>query len=265
MRRILGICIVCTLFIFTACSTKNGEGKNNKRIKIGVTMSPHGEILNNIKKIFDLDYEVINYINYETLNEDLLLGKIDANFFQTRDYLDNFNKNSDTKLVELALVHIEPLIIYSNEYRSIENVRQGDVVYIPNDTVNRSRALELLQDAGLIKISLDLNQENYIVVENNKDLVINEVVSVLLPSFYEQSDLIIMNTNIALESGIFPYVAGIFYEKTFTEDDGKVNVFVTTESMKTSVELKQVAQGLNSYETFKFINEKYRGFVKPIF
>lgn len=267
MKRILSICI-CSLFVllvFISCSLNVGEVSNAEKIKIGVTTSPHGEILDNVKKVFNLDFEIVNYIDYETLNNDLVSGKIQSNFFQTRDYMENFNLQSDMKLVELAGVHVEPLVIYSSRYRSIENVEEGDIVYIPGDDVNRNRALELLQDTGLIKISRDLNEGRYTIIENYKNLVINEVVSSYLPHFYTEADMVIMNTNIALESDIFPHISGIFYEKSFLEDEGKVNVLATTESMRTSIELKKIAHVLNSYETFKFINEKYRGFVKPVF
>lgn len=267
MKRILNICIcsLFALFVLVSCSIFDKSVESTEKIKIGVTASPHGEILNNIKKIFNLDFEIINYIDYETLNDDLVSGKIQSNFFQTRDYMENFNLQSNIKLVELAGVHIEPLVIYSSKYKSIENIEEGDIIYIPDDNVNRNRALELLQDTELIKISRDLSDGKYTIIENYKNLVINEVSSSSLSYFFNEADAVIMNTNRALEAGIFPHIWGIFYEKSFLEDEGNVNVFATTESMRTSIKLKQIAQILNSYETFKFINEKYKGFVKPVF
>lgn len=267
MKKILNscICILFTLFVLISCSFGVEESKSGEKIRIGVTASPHGEILNNVKKIFNLDFEVVNYIDYESLNNDLISGKIQGNFFQTRDYMDNFNLKSNVKLVEVTGVHVEPLVIYSSKYRSIENVDEGDSVYIPLDDVNRNRALELLQDAGLIKISRDLSEGRYDIIENYKNLIVNEVSSGSLPHFYTEADIVVMNTNTALENNILPHISGIFYEKSFLEDEGKVNILATTESMRTSIELKNIAQVLNSYETFKFINEKYRGFVKSVF
>ena len=113
MKRILNIC-VCMFFAFcllVSCSSNASNRQDKEKLKIGVTSIPHGEILENLRDIFDLDFEIINYIDYEALNNDLLNGKIDGNFFQTREYLNNFNLNSEVKLIELAEVHVEPLSI----------------------------------------------------------------------------------------------------------------------------------------------------------
>ena len=255
---------ICSFFVLVlfACSLQTNNSE--KKIKIGVTTIPHGEILQNIKNIYNMDFEIINYVDYNQLNQDLIDEKIDANFFQTREYMENFNLNKTTKLVELAEVHVEPLIIYSSKYKDVTKIQPESVIYIPVDTVNRERALKLLEKANLIKLSLDVNQKRNVIIENNNHLVINEVTNNLLPTFYDKADLVIMNTNIALENSIMPHEAGIFSEDSFS-DKSKFNLFVTRENLKTSVELKKIAHLLNEYETFKFINEKYRGFVKPVF
>ncbi len=259
-RNIISLFFVLVL---VGCVSKLNT-KAEDKIKIGVTSIPHGEILKNLKDIFDLDIEIINYIDYEALNNDLVNKKIDGNFFQTREYLENFNNNSGVKLIELAGVHVEPLIIYSSKYKSIDKVEEGDSVYIPNDPINKERALKLLEKAGLIKLTLDFNTQTSTIIENPLNLIISEAPSYELPSLFKEGDLVIMNTNIALENMIFPEENGLYYEDSFN-DESKVNVFVTREDMRTSIKLKEIANLLTSYETFKFINEKYKGFVKPIF
>lgn len=266
MRKILSKYIfILFIFLFLVSCIKGENGMEvDKKIKIGVTSVPHGEMLNNIKNIFKLDFEIINYIDYELLNRDLIEGKIDGNFFQTREYLNHFNLSNGSNLVELADVHIEPLIIYSNKYKSINKISDGSVLYIPDDYVNKNRALRLLDKAGLIKIDMDFNGQGYLVSENSKNLVINSVPANIVPSFYEDADLVIMNTNIALENNIFPHLFGIFYEDLDFDKDN-VNVFVTREDMIESEILKEISYFLKNYENIKFINEKYRGFVKPLY
>lgn len=257
-----GICLFFVLAL-VGCISKSNI-KTEDKIKIGVTSIPHGEILKNIKDIFNLDFEIVNYIDYETLNNDLVNKNIDANFFQTKEYLNNFNDHSNVKLKILAEVHIEPLIIYSSKYRSLDKIEEGDTIYIPNDPINSERSLKLLEKAGLIKLTLDFDTQVSTVIENPLNLIINEAPPYELPSLFEEGDLIIMNTNIALENMIYPEIYGLYYEDSFN-DESKVNVFVTREDMITSVKLKEIANLLTNYETFKFINEKYKGFVKPIF
>ncbi len=256
------IAVFLSLYFFVSC-VSNSENVKEDKIKIGVTSVPHGKILENLKKVFKMDFEIVNYVDYEALNRDLVSNKIQGNFFQTREYLDNFNYENNQNLVELAGVHIEPLVIYSSKYKSIDNIKDGAVVYIPNDKINRNRALKLLEEASLIKLVEDFSN-GYSIIENTKNLIINEVAVTSIPNYYAESDLIVLNTNVALENLIFPHKDGIFYEKYFL-DESKVNVFVTREDLRTSIELKDIAINLNSYDTFKFINSSYKGFVKPVF
>ncbi len=252
------------VYIFMSCTSDIGViNTTDRKLKIGVTTVPYGEILQNIKNVFKEDFEIVNYIDYDTLNRDLVNGNLDANFFQTRDYLNRFNLSSESKLIEITSVHIEPLIIYSSKYRSIDKVENGDIVYIPNDFINRNRSLKLLEDAGLITLVEELDG-SYIVISNPKNLVINQVDINDIPDFFNISDLIVLNTNVAMENNIDPREVGIFYEDSFN-DGMKFSIFVTREDMKTSIKLKEIANYLNSYENFKFINERYSGFVKPVF
>lgn len=265
MKRFLGCFLFLVFGIFTlvSCNSSNNLGTESK-LKIGVTSVPHGEILNNIKNVYGLDFEVINYIDYAKLNEDLINNKIDANFFQTREYMNYFNEINGDRLIELAQVHVEPLIIYSSKYKSINNVENEDVICIPNDIVNKNRALKLLQSANLITLSQDTVNGEYVIAMNPKNLVINELPSSDIPQYYGDVDLSIMNTNVALENNIDPKEDGIFYEESFNDQE-KYNVFVTRDDMSTSVELKEIANYLNGDVTFNFIMDRYNGFVKPVF
>lgn len=265
MKKFLSKFMLIFLFGFFLVSCgSNSEDLKKENLKIGVTSVPHGKILENVKKIFNMDFEIINYIDYEALNRDLISNKIQANFFQTVEYMENFNLVNNTNLIELSRVHVEPLIIYSPKYKSIDKINDGAIVYIPNDKVNRNRALKLLEDASLVKLIENVGDQSYTIIENPKNLTINEVPSISIPSYYDQSDLVILNTNIALENSIFPHKDGIFYEDSFF-DESKFNVFVTRDDMRTSVELKEIARHLNEYDTFKFINSSYKGFIKPVF
>lgn len=252
------------IYIFISCTSNTRViDTSNRKLRIGVTTVPYGEILQNIKNIFREDFEIVNYVDYDKLNQDLVNGNLDANFFQTRDYLNRFNLNSEVKLIEITPVHIEPLVIYSSKYRSIDKVENEDIVYIPNDFINRNRSLKLLEDAGLITIAEELDG-SYIVINNPKNLKINQVDINDISNYFNISDLIVLNTNVAMENGIDPREVGVFYENSF-DDTMKFSIFVTREDMMTSIKLKEIANHLNSYENFKFINERYSGFVKPVF
>ncbi|BAK81864.1 MetQ/NlpA family ABC transporter substrate-binding protein [Candidatus Arthromitus sp. SFB-rat-Yit] len=265
MNKFLGVFLMSIfIYIFTSCSSNlvlNDD--NDKKIRIGVTSVPYGEILQNIKNVFKEDFDIITYVDQDKLNKDLVDGNLDANFFQTREYLNRFNLTSEIKLVEITPVHVEPLIIYSSKYRTLDKVENEDIVYIPSDFINRNRSLKLLEDAGFVTLAEELDG-SYTIINNPKNLIINQVDINDVPYYFNESDLIVLNTNVAMGNNINPKEVGIFYEKSF-DNDLKFNIFVTREDMITSVKLKEIANYLNSYENFKFINVKYNGFVKPIF
>ena len=76
----------------------------------------------------------------------------------TPPYLNNFNKENGTDLVSAFDMHYEPFGIYAGKTASIEELKDGASIAIPNDGSNETRALLLLQDAGLIKLRTALTR-----------------------------------------------------------------------------------------------------------
>ena len=79
-------------------------------------------------------------------------GEIDANYFQHRLYLDQFNVENGTEIVAIADVHYEPFGIYPGKTSSLEDLKDGSQIAVPNDTTNEPGALLLLEYLGLIKL-----------------------------------------------------------------------------------------------------------------
>src|SRR5690606_13392793 len=121
-------------------------------------------------------------------------------------YLDEFNSNRGTNLVQVGLVHVEPFGAYSRKVKSADELAQGATVAIPNDPSNGGRALLLLAKQGLIALK---DPENIVstvrdVVENPKKLKFRELEAATLPRVLDQVDLALINTNYALEAGLNP-------------------------------------------------------------
>ncbi|MGB4265411.1 MAG: MetQ/NlpA family ABC transporter substrate-binding protein, partial [Limnochordia bacterium] len=110
-----------------------------KTIKVGATPVPHADILNLLVPVLaeqGVNLVVIEFTDYVLPNLTLAEGEIDANFFQHTPYLDRFNKDHNLNLVPLAGVHIEPLGVYSNKIKSLDDLPQGATIAIPGDAVN---------------------------------------------------------------------------------------------------------------------------------
>lgn len=97
-----------------------------------------------------LDVRVFN--DYVQPNDQVVQKQIDVNYFQTEPYLDAYNRDRKSQLVTVVGVHIEPFGAYSRRFKALAQLPTGADVVIPNDPSNNSRALILLDKAGVIKL-----------------------------------------------------------------------------------------------------------------
>src|SRR5690606_12656556 len=181
-----------------------------------------------------------------------------------KPYLDSFNKEHKTQLVSVGLVHVEPFGAYSSKIKDIKDLKEGAQIALPNDPSNGARALLLLQSQGLIKLK---DPSNILatardVVENPKKLKFRELEAATLPRVLPDVDLALINTNYALEAGLNPVNDALFIEGA---DSPYANIVVTTQDKKDDAAVKKLVQALNSTETRKFIEEKYKGAIVPAF
>ena len=148
MKKILAVLLL--LLVLAGCSS---QSKDLTTIKVGASPVPHSDILASIKdelKDKGFDLEIVEFTDYVLPNLALEEGDLEANFFQHKPYLDNFNEERGTKLVAVGDVHIEPIGIYSDVYTSLDELEDGDLVLIPGDATNGGRSLVLLESLGLI-------------------------------------------------------------------------------------------------------------------
>ena len=128
---------------------------DSKTVTVGASPTPHAEILKVAAEVLkDQGYtlKIVEYSDYVQPNLALDSKDLDANFFQHKPYLDDFNKEKGTKLVSLGTVHYEPFGIYAGKCSNLAELKDGGMVAVPNDTTNEARALLLLQDQGLLKL-----------------------------------------------------------------------------------------------------------------
>ena len=126
-------------------------------ITVAASPTPHAEILNAVKDQLaeeGIDLQVEEYTDYVMPNNVVEDGTVDANYFQHQSYLDDFNEENGTHLVSVAKIHYEPMGIYAGKDKSatLENIAEGAVIAVPNDTTNEARALQLLAAQGLIEL-----------------------------------------------------------------------------------------------------------------
>lgn len=192
-----------------AASSASSAATSNEDnvIRVGASPTPHAEILGAISdELSEQGYtlDIVEYNDYVLPNTALQDGEIDANYFQHITYLNDFNKENGTDLVSVAEVHFEPFGIYSEKIANLSELADGATVAVPNDTTNEARALLLLEQEGLITLNPDAGLSATVVdiVENPKNLQIQEVEAAQLPRILPDVEIACINGNYALEAGL---------------------------------------------------------------
>ena len=243
--------------------------RDDKTITVGATPTPHAEILNAAKDALKAEgytLNVVEFTDYVQPNTALVDGDLDANYFQHVPYLDSFNEEKGTHLVEVGKIHYEPFGIYPGTKSSLDDIADGDVIAVPNDTTNEARALLLLQDNGIIKLKDGAGLEATVndIEENPYNVEIVELAAEQVARVAEETSYIVLNGNYALQAGYSVSKDALAYETSDSEAAKTyVNVIAVKEGNENSDKIKALVDVLKSDEIKDFINEKYDGAVIP--
>ena len=238
-------------------------------IKVAASATPHAEILAAAKPILaeqGWNLEVTEFDDYVLPNEVVESGEMDANYFQHVPYLDSFNEEKGTHLVEVGKIHYEPFGIYPGTKSSLEDIADGDVIAVPNDTTNEARALLLLQDNGIITLKEGAGLEATVndIAENPYNIKIEELAAESVARVTGEVAYVVLNGNYALQAGFSVSKDALAYEKSDSEAAKTyVNVIVVKEGNEDNEGVKALVDVLKSDEIKQFINDKYDGAVIP--
>lgn len=247
-------------------ATSSDASSASKVIKVGASPTPHAEILAQVKdqlKQEGYDLQVVEYTDYVIPNTATESGELDANFFQHLPYLEDFNKEKGTHLVSVGGVHFEPLAIYGGKTKSLDALKDGAKVAVPNDTTNEARALLLLQDAGLIQLrsGADFTATTKDITSNPKNLSFVEAEAAAVPRTLQEVDIAVINGNYALEAGLTSA------DQLKSEDANSAaaktyeNILVVKEGKQNDPGIKALYKALQSDTVKKFIETQYKGSV----
>ncbi|RZD73597.1 MetQ/NlpA family ABC transporter substrate-binding protein [Streptomyces albidoflavus] len=254
----------------TACGSGSGPDDASGAegpLVVGATPTPAGEILEyvrkNLAKDAGLDLDVKEFTDYVLPNTALQEGTLDANLYQHKPYLDEFNQSKGTELVALDEIYLPPTGVYSEKVKDIADLRKGATVAVPNDVTNEGRALNLLAEEGLIELKkgagADASPSD--IAKNPKNITIKELDPAQLPRSLSDVDAAAINNNFALDAGLSPREDAILLEKA--KDNPYNNVLAVKKGNENDPRVKKLAELLTSPEVKKFIEDTYKGSVIP--
>ena len=243
--------------------------EENTVIKVAASATPHAEILEQAAPILEeqgYTLDVTIFDDYVQPNEVVESGDFDANYFQHIPYLDSFNEEKGTHLVNAGGIHYEPFGIYPGTKSSLDDLAEGDTIAVPNDTTNEARALLLLQDNGIITLKEGVGLEATVndIEENPNNIEIVELEAAQVARVVEETSYVVLNGNYALEAGFSVGKDALAYEKSDSEAAKTyVNVIAVKEGNEENEGIKALVEVLKSDEIKQFINDTYDGAVIP--
>ena len=269
MKKLIAAALTGALVLGTVGTTVVFADDDDKTITVAASETPHSEILEQAKPILEkegYDLEVTVFDDYVQPNEVVESGDFDANYFQHIPYLDSFNEEKGTHLVNAGGIHYEPFGIYPGTKDSLDDLEDGDTIAVPNDTTNEARALLLLQDNGIITLKDGVGLEATVndIEENPHNVEIVELAAEQVARVADETAYIVLNGNYALQAGYSVSKDALAYEKSDSEAAKTyVNVIAVKEGNENSDKIKALVAALKSDEIKDFINEKYDGAVIP--
>ncbi len=261
MKKVVSI-LLAVLLVTLSAGAFAGE-----KVKIAASPVPHAEVLEFIKPMLaekGFDLEIVTFEDYVLPNNTVESGELDANYFQHTNYMNTFNKENGTHIVAVIPVHFEPMGVFKGKTQSLEELKDGAVIGVPNDTSNEARALLLLETMGLIKLNPDagVTATKLDIIENPKNLNIQELEAAQLPRMLQDFDLAVINGNYALAAGLSLLTDTVGAEGSDAlVYQGSVNYICVKEGNENAPFVAALREVFNAPETTEFMNEKYQGSV----
>lgn len=254
-KKLFGIVAISSL-VLTAC------GEKTEKLRVGVMSGPEHEVMEVAVKIakekYNREIELVTFTDYATPNEALNKGDLDVNAFQHKPYLDKQIADKGYKLVPVGNTFVYPIAAYSKKIKNVSELQDGDKIAVPNDPTNLGRSLILLEAQGLIKLkdSSNLLATRVDIVENPKNLDIQEIDAPLLPRTLDDVAFAIINTTYAGQVGLSPTKDGIFVE---SKDSPYVNLIVSRVDNQDKDIVKDFVKAYQTEEVFNKATQVFNG------
>lgn len=268
MKKFLLAIAVLSLAIFSAACSSQSSAKNKEvTVKVGISGSDTRiwDFIAKKAKKEGIHLKIVSFLDYVQPNTALADGELDINAFQTNAYFVDFVKQHKLDLTQIGSTVIAPMGIYSDKYKSVNDIPDGGKIAVPNDVTNEGRALLLLQEAGLIKLPKDFNGSGTPdqITSNPKHLKIVPVVAAQTPRALQDVAASVINNGVAVDAGFNPVKDSILHEGKTAKP--YINIIAAQTKDKNRKELREIVKLYQQKDTADFIKKEYKGALIPTF
>jgi D-methionine transport system substrate-binding protein len=277
LKKIIGLAgiALASVFVLAACGNSSSSSSDTTTLKVGVmtlddATEPTWDKVTELAEEKGVKIELVEFTDYNQPNEALQNGEIDVNAFQHKYFLSNWNSENDGTLVVAADTLLSPIRLFSGtktdgsaKYTDVADIPEGGTISVPNDASNESRALYLLQSAGLIKLDVSGNELATIknISSNPKNLTVTEIDASQTASTLTSVDAAVINNSYAQSSNV-DYDTTLFKEAVDDNSAQWVNVIAAQKDWKDSDKADAIKALISSYQTdevAKIIEEATKG------
>jgi len=268
--RLAGAAVALSaVFALTACAGAADEpaapaaaGDDLGTVTVGALATPAGDILKfveeNLAADAGLEIKFQEFTDYNTPNVALTDGSIDANLFQNSTFLETYNSQAGGSLVSVGEIYLPSAAFYSDTVKSLDDLKDGATIAIPNDPTNEGRALKILAAEGLIETTEEPTSIAD-VTDNPNDYEFREIENATLPQAVQDVDAAFVTISFALPAGLTADQAILIEGK----DSPYANVLATTPELEKDPRIVKLKELLLSDETQAYMEETWGGLVIP--
>lgn len=239
-------------------------------VSVGIVSGPAEEIWEivvNAAAEEGIEVELELFTDYNQPNVALDNGSLDLNAFQHVAFLEDWNSANDGTLAPLGFTFVSPMGTYSEKISSLDELKDGDIIGIPNDPTNGGRAILALEIAGVIEVddaagALATPED---ITDNPLNLKFEELDAAQLAATLPDVAVAIINTNFATDAGLSLKDA-IFVDADYPDQLNELykNVIAATEETKDNEILLRVVELYQTEAVAQAIYDLSNGGDKPI-
>ncbi|MGF1760523.1 methionine ABC transporter substrate-binding lipoprotein MetQ [Photobacterium sagamiensis] len=262
LKNLFAVAGLASALVLTGCGEKETAAVDANKIKVGVAAGAEAQVAEvaakEAKDKYGLDVELIVFTDFVAPNAALEDGSIDLNAFQHKPYLDQQIADRGYKFAIAGNTFVYPIAAYSNQVKSIDELKDGDQIAVPNDPTNLGRSLLLLQQQGLItlKEGVGLTATALDIIGNEKNLKIIELEAAQLPRSLDDVQLAIINTTYSSSINLTPERDGVFVED---KESPYVNLIVAREDNVDAENVKTFVKAYQSEAVYAAAQEIFQG------
>lgn len=236
------------------------EKPNPKTLIVGTMAGPETDVIEVAQNIaqtrYGLTIKIIEFSDYNLPNAALQDGTLDVNIFQHLPYLQDAIQAHHYDLEVIGKTFLYPMAMYSNTIKTLKDLQPGAVIAIPNDPSNETRALLLLQNAGLIQLKDQRSAAVFDIRSNPNHYQFRELDAAQLPRVLPDVDIAVINTTFAIPAGLHPNRNALYVEK---KNSPYANLIVIRKDSAKKEQINQFVEALHSPEVTEKAQSLFSG------